>query len=225
MLKHIFVFFSQKIGFDFSCKLHEISEPNEKNTVNLSFAEYDQRECVFGTYANSKHPDLTTKRHSLIRALPCKKVSYEDSRDQDQPVLLHSLIRAFTVCKQNHWILLTVWMERNAWMRLFCVCRMMWSHTFCACSKAPFRLMQPIGNLQYLVILQSKVSRPRWLSWMCRPTGDQEVAGSTPSEVGNILSWKLIRKYFLRSFSPFRWYKKGSCQFLAKECAQYWLTA
>ena len=29
-------------------------------------------------------------------------------------------------------------------------------------------------------------------------------------------------KYFLRSFSPFRCFKKGSCQFLAKECAQYW---
>ena len=43
-------------------------------------------------------------------------------------------------------------------------------------------------------------------------------------EVGNILSWRLIMKYFLRSFSPFRWFKKGSCQFLAKECAQYWLT-
>ena len=26
------------------------------------------------------------------------------------------------------------------------------------------------------------------------------------------------------SFSPFRSFKKGSCQFLAKECAQYWLT-
>ena len=39
------------------------------------------------------------------------------------------------------------------------------------------------------------------------------------------LSWRLIMKYFLRSFSPFRWFKKGSCQFLAKECAQYWLTA
>ena len=37
-----------------------------------------------------------------------------------------------------------------------------------------------------------------------RPTGDQEVAGSTPAEVGNILSWSLIMKYFLRSFSPFR---------------------
>ena len=47
----------------------------------------------------------------------------------------------------------------------------------------------------------------------------------TPAEVGNILSWRLIMKYFLRSFSPFRWFKKGSCQFLAKECAQYWLTA
>ena len=62
----------------------------------------------------------------------------------------------------------------------------------------------------------------RWLSWMRRPTGDQEVMGSTPAEVGNIL---LIMKYFLRSFSPFRWFKKGSCQFLVKECAQYWLTA
>ena len=58
-----------------------------------------------------------------------------------------------------------------------------------------------------------------------RPTGDQEVAGSTPAKVGNILSWRLIMKYFLRSFSPFRWFKKGSCQFLAKECAQYWSTA
>ena len=45
--------------------------------------------------------------------------------------------------------------------------------------------------------------RPRWLSWMRRPTGDQEVAGSTPAEVGNILSWRLIMKYFLQSFSPF----------------------
>ena len=43
-----------------------------------------------------------------------------------------------------------------------------------------------------------------------------------PPPVGNILSRRLIAKYFLRSFSLFRWFKKGSCQFLAKECAQYW---
>ena len=67
--------------------------------------------------------------------------------------------------------------------------------------------------------------QPRWLSWMRRLTVDHEVVGSTPTEVGNILSWRLIVKYFLWSFSSFRWFKKGSCQFLAKECAQYWLTA
>ena len=51
-----------------------------------------------------------------------------------------------------------------------------------------------------------------------RPNVDQEVAGSIPTEVGNILSYRLIMKYFLWPFSPF------SIQFLAKECAQYWLT-
>ena len=49
--------------------------------------------------------------------------------------------------------------------------------------------------------------------------------GFNPHRGRNILSWRLIMKYFLRSFSPFRWFKKGSCLFLEKECAQYWLTA
>ena len=35
----------------------------------------------------------------------------------------------------------------------------------------------------------------------------------------------LIMKYFLRSFSPLSRFRKGSCQFLAKEWAQFWLTA
>ena len=58
-----------------------------------------------------------------------------------------------------------------------------------------------------------------------RPTGDQEVAGSTPAGSATFIREDLIMKYFLRLFSPFRWFKKGSCQFLAKEYAQYWLTA
>ena len=33
-----------------------------------------------------------------------------------------------------------------------------------------------------------------------------------PRQVGKILSWRLIMKYFLQSFSPFSWFKKGSCQ-------------
>ena len=68
-------------------------------------------------------------------------------------------------------------------------------------------------------------NQPPWLSWVhiwqviggwsdWRPGGR-----GFDAEVGNILSWRLIIKYFLRSFSPFRWFKKGSCQFLAKECA------
>ena len=52
------------------------------------------------------------------------------------------------------------------------------------------------------------------------PTGDQEVAGLIPAGSGNIIPWRLNLKYFLRSFSPFHWFKKGSCQFLVKECAQ-----
>ena len=32
------------------------------------------------------------------------------------------------------------------------------------------------------IYIPYSTSRPRWLSWMRRPTGDQEVAGSTPAE-------------------------------------------
>ena len=31
---------------------------------------------------------------------------------------------------------------------------------------------------------------------MVRPTGDQEVAGSTPAEVGNIISWRFDHEIF-----------------------------
>ena len=48
---------------------------------------------------------------------------------------------------------------------------------------------------------QSKLQTNPWMRCL---TGDQEVAGSTPAEVSNILSWRLIMKYFLRTFSPFR---------------------
>ena len=57
-----------------------------------------------------------------------------------------------------------------------------------------------------------------------RPTGDQEVGGLTPAGLATFFHGDLIMKYFLGSFSPFRWFKKGSCQFLAKECTHYWLT-
>ena len=64
---------------------------------------------------------------------------------------------------------------------------------------------------------------PRWLSWMCSWL-EIRTLRVPPCRVGNIHG-DLIMKYFLWPFSPFRWYKKDTCQFLAKECAQYWLTA
>ena len=66
------------------------------------------------------------------------------------------------------------------------------------------------------IVLVSLMGRPWWLS----QTGDQEVAGLIPDGIGNVLSWRLIMKYFLWSFSPFRCFKESSCQFLVKECAQ-----
>ena len=52
------------------------------------------------------------------------------------------------------------------------------------------------------------------------PTGDQEVTSSIPLGPSNFISWWLIKKHFLWSFSPFCWWKKASCQFMARECAQ-----
>ena len=37
--------------------------------------------------------------------------------------------------------------------------------------------------------------------WDALPTGDEEFVGSIPAGLGNILSWRLIMKYFLQSFT------------------------
>ena len=78
-------------------------------------------------------------------------------------------------------------------------------------TSATKRVSSVLSNAIFMATIflgsESRVDSPASvenLSWMRRPTGDQEVAGSTPAEVGDILSWGLIMKYFLRSFSPFR---------------------
>ena len=42
------------------------------------------------------------------------------------------------------------------------------------------------------------------------PSGDQDVASSITAWSSNILSERLIMKYFLLLFSPFHRFKKGS---------------
>ena len=73
----------------------------------------------------------------------------------------------------------------------------------------------------YLFSYKVNIDMPALVAQLdARSTGDQEIAGSIPAGYGNILSWRLIMKYYIRSFSPFHRFKKGSCQFLVKEGAQ-----
>ena len=59
--------------------------------------------------------------------------------------------------------------------------------------------IQIIGHVTYYYM----VSNPDENNNIKSHTGGQEIAGSITREVSNILSWGLIRKYFLRSFSSF----------------------
>ena len=72
---------------------------------------------------------------------------------------------------------------------------------------------------QLILVLPASVGQ-----FDARPTGTRKLRVRS-HRVGYILSWRLIIKKILRLFSPFRRFKKGNCQFLARECAQYWLTA
>ena len=58
------------------------------------------------------------------------------------------------------------------------------------------------------------------ITWYYLLTG--AMTSSNTSEVAKHIKYTMPASV---SFSPFRWFKKGSCQFLAKDCAQYWLTA
>ena len=48
------------------------------------------------------------------------------------------------------------------------------------------------------------------------PTGDQEIGGLTPAGSATFFRGDMIMKYFLQSFSPFRWLEKGTFSFWQK---------
>ena len=56
------------------------------------------------------------------------------------------------------------------------------------------------------------------------PTGDQEVAGSTPAGLATFFRWDWSWNIFYGHSLPST-DSRTADQFLAKECAQYWLTA
>ena len=91
--------------------------------------------------------------------------------------------------------------------------------------KAQVSWLSAIFQSSWNKLWHTPMGWPLWLSWM-RIRLWSGGCGFKPCRVGNILfgdrSWN---NYFLRSLSLFCWFKKGSCQFLVKECAQYWLIA
>ena len=147
------------------------------------------------------------------------------NEDSNQPVYPHSLISVFIVRIKK---LCSLGYPKCAQWRV-------WSDSAKTRDDANFRWKHMIEGMTAIALLwliyskrnghyelrtHSKNNQSASVAQLdARPTGDQEVAGSTPAEVDNILSWRLIMNHFLRSFSPFRWFKKDSYQFQAKEGA------
>ena len=103
-----------------------------------------------------------------------------------------------------------------------------------------FKILFPIQCLSLQPVRQEKqvVYLRRWnlltlLKWKfhinilpgavarsyARLPGMRTVAGSILTSGKTFFRWDLVMKTFLQPFSPFRWFKKGSCQLLAKEWA------
>ena len=98
------------------------------------------------------------------------------------------------------------------------------------CSKALFCVVHYLCSVHQLALKEQKKSgcikhQAGLVAQLDRcPTGDQ-VADSTLAGSATFFRGDLLMKYFLWSYCPFHWFKKASCQFLGKECAQCWLTA
>ena len=146
------------------------------------------------------------------------KMTCVPSEVSDQPGHSPSLIRIFPVRMKKAWVLSyplsaqrRLWsdwkMPRLIWVfagRKDILLVLLWGGSFVGdrqwfCSTVRFLQMreQQMSNAKNLL--------PGPVAWMdVRLTGIQEVAGSV-LQSGNILSWRLVLKSFLRPFSPYHW--------------------
>ena len=74
-----------------------------------------------------------------------------------------------------------------------------------------------------LIMSHYYLSQSQWLSWMHVQLEIRRLRVWPP--LGWQHPFEIDHEIFSMVHSPFLWFKKGSCQFLVKECAQYWLTA
>ena len=75
-----------------------------------------------------------------------------------------------------------------------------------------------LHDLQRYLIWPNSVNASRRHSVRCTSNWWSGGCGFSPSWVQQ---HSFMMKYFLRSFSPFCWFKNGSCSFLVKKCAQF----
>ena len=76
-----------------------------------------------------------------------------------------------------------------------------------------------VSNTNLSARLISFVNGPGTVAWSEASSLGMQVAPSSIPTSGTFFHGDLVMKTFLRPFSLFRWFKKSSCQLLAKECA------
>ena len=69
------------------------------------------------------------------------------------------------------------------------------------------------------------VSKDNLCNWMRRPTEDQEVPGSTPAEVGNILLWKTDHEIFSTVMPSIPLFQEGQMSVSGKRMCTILVTA
>ena len=94
----------------------------------------------------------------------------------------------------------------------------MWICTIC---NLPFCRSPDYNWLMYLII---KIPWRVLAQSDARPSGDNEVVGSILAGAWKSLSWRLIIKYFLRSFIPFTDSRRAGVCLLRENVYKYWLT-
>ena len=66
----------------------------------------------------------------------------------------------------------------------------------------------------YLYLITEREVQPTLVAQLdARPTGDQDVTGLILAGSGNILSWRLIMKYFLQSISSSAYSRRAVVSF------------
>ena len=169
-------------------------------------------ECLcLGIPSNHDHSQNLSKRITGMAILP-KKVSFEPTHKIMVLFVCHKLILQMSMHSQ--WGYMSEFWSDSSSTSILHVCeqRRLWRE--CAGSPEPWLVAYVIST-----IISWTGSFKVFLAQLgASLTANQGVTGLSPGPATFFHS-DLVMKTFLWPFSPFHWFKKGSCQLLAKEWA------